>query len=76
MVGMLEAMSGIGLMMGFTGGSYVYEQIGFEMTYFTFGSILILIAIFTRIAFSCIDLKEDDSLTEPLISDAEILDTD
>ena len=46
------------------------------MTYFTFGAMLMVIAVIARIAFSCIDLKEDDPLTEPLISEEAILDAE
>ena len=55
MIGMLEAMCGIGLIIGFMGGSYIFATLGFEMTYFVFGGVLLVVAVIVRIAFACID---------------------
>ena len=68
---MLESVSGIGLIAGFLGGSYIYEMLGFKMTYTVFGGLLPVIAIFARIAFKLIDDKENATRDErePLISE-------
>ena len=58
MVGMLEAVSGIGLIAGFLGGSYVSAQLGFQTTYWVFGGLLPIVAIITRIALKLIEMRE------------------
>ena len=67
MVGMLEAMSGIGLIVGFMGGSYIFATLGFEMTYFVFGGMLPVVAVIVRIAFGCIDSQANDPLEQHLL---------
>ena len=69
MIGMLEAMCGIGLIVGFMGGSYIFATLGFEMTYFVFGGVLLVVAVIVRIAFSFIDGKSTGTLDEHLLSD-------
>ena len=73
MVGMLEAVSGIGLIGGFLGGSYVSAKLGFQKTYWVFGGLLPIVAIITRIALKLIEMRERRTapLTEPLLVEEE-----
>ena len=73
MVGMLEAVSGIGLIGGFLGGSYVSTKLGFQTTYWVFGGLLPIVAIITRIALKLIEMREKSTaaLTEPLLEPIE-----
>ena len=61
MIGMLEAVSGVGLITGFMGGSYVGNSLGFKTTYRVFGGILPVIGIFARLAFKVLEMKEERS---------------
>ena len=58
MVGMLEGVSGIGLIAGFMGGSYLGNSLGFKTTYRVFGGLLPLIGLLTRVAFKFIEMGE------------------
>lgn len=57
-VGMLEAMSGIGIVFGLMGGSVVYETMGYNAVFLLFGSLLPTMAFISRILFKCLDRKE------------------
>ncbi len=70
MVGILEAFSGVGLILGSTGGSAVFRVIGFKATYFLFGGLFPVLAIITRIALMLIEMREEKvntALEEPLL---------
>ena len=69
MVGMLEGVSGIGLIAGFMGGSYMGNSLGFKTTYRVFGGLLPLIGLLTRAAFKIIEMGEERSeeIRSPLI---------
>ncbi len=54
-VGMLEGMSGIGLVFGLLGGSVVYEGMGYQAVFIFFGGLLPCLAIISRILFKCIE---------------------
>ena len=73
MVGALEATSGAGLIVGFSGGSYMFSKLGYEMTYFVFGGLLPVVAILARVAFKLIEMEEEheDPLTYPLLAQDE-----
>ena len=61
MVGMLEGVSGIGLIAGFMGGSYVGDLLGFKTTYRVFGGILPIIGVLARLGFKAIEMGEESS---------------
>ena len=48
---MLEAVSGIGLIIGFMGGSILYEAMGYKSVFITFGSLLLIMSVLTRFCF-------------------------
>ena len=69
MMGMLEAMSGIGQILGSTGGSYMYARLGFKMTYVSFGGLLPVLAIIARIVLELIERKKiTNGIREPLLA--------
>ena len=55
MVAMLEGMSGIGIVVGQFGGSIVYEALGYRAVFVTFGLLLLVMALVTRILFMIIE---------------------
>ena len=57
MMGMLEGVSGIGLVIGLMGGSLVYESMGYEAVFITFGGLLLLMALISRLIFSCLERR-------------------
>ena len=59
-VGMLEGVSGIGLVTGLLGGSVIYEKIGYMAVFLIFGSLLPTMAIVSRLLFSCIERREQE----------------
>ena len=54
-VAMLEGMSGIGIVVGQFGGSIVYEALGYRAVFVTFGLLLLIMALVTRILFMIIE---------------------
>lgn len=58
---MLEGVSGIGLIAGFMGGSYVGDLLGFKTTYRVFGGILPIIGVLARLGFKAIEMREESS---------------
>ena len=58
---MLEGVSGIGLIAGFMGGSYVGDLLGFKTTYRAFGGILPIIGVLARLGFKAIEMREESS---------------
>ena len=58
MVGMLEGVCGIGLIIGLMGGSILYETMGYRAVFITFGSLLIVVAVLTRICLGAIAKKD------------------
>ena len=50
--GALEAMSGIGLVIGLVGGSMVYEGMGYKAVFILFGGLLPTLAVVVRILFA------------------------
>jgi len=58
MVGLLEAMSGIGLVIGLVGGSIVYDVMGYKSVFILFGSMLPIMALVTRVLFFRIERQE------------------
>lgn len=62
-VGLLEASSGTGLVVGLLGGSIIYEGMGYRAVFSIFGGLLPILAIVTRILFARIEKQEKlDSL--------------
>ena len=57
-VGMLEAMSGVGLIVGLLGGSVVYTFMGYGAVFIVFGSILEIMAFLSRGLFQCLERRE------------------
>ena len=57
-VGMLEAMSGIGLVFGLLGGSGIYEAMGYKAVFIVFGGILPVLAVLSRFMFSWIESRQ------------------
>ena len=60
-MGMLEGSSGIGLVIGLMGGSVVYEAMGYEAVFITFGGLLPIMAIISRMIFSCLERREAEA---------------
>ncbi len=54
-VGMMEGMSGVGLVLGLLGGSIIYETLGYKAVFIDFGSLLFVLAIISRLLFKCLD---------------------
>ena len=54
-VAMLEGMSGIGIVVGQFGGASVYEAMGYRAVFITFGLLLFIMALVSRILFMIID---------------------
>ena len=50
-MGLLECSVGVGLVLGLMGGSVIYDTMGYEAVFFTFGSLLLVMAIVSRIIF-------------------------
>lgn len=79
-VGLLECFSGVGLVIGLLGGSILYEGMGYRAVYTIFGSLLLVLALVTRVLFAQIEKREKlDALLsgtggqapeEPLLIDA------
>ena len=63
-MGLLEAASGVGLIIGLMGGSVVYEILGYDAVFFTFGGLLLLMAIVSRLIFSCLEKREAEAAAE------------
>ena len=57
-VGMLEAMSGVGIVTGLVGGSIVYEFMGYGAVFVVFGIILETMAFVSRGLFVCLNRRE------------------
>ena len=53
-VGMLEGVSGIGLVFGLLCGSVIYEAIGYKAVFICFGGLLPIMAIVQWLLFRCI----------------------
>ena len=51
MVGFIEAMTGIGLILGPLIGSILYSAGGYEFTFFVFGGIFLVASIFIKLIF-------------------------
>ena len=60
-VGMMEGMSGVGIVIGLLGGSAVYEAMGYEAVFITFGLILLAMAFISRGLFMLIDRKQSET---------------
>lgn len=56
-VGMLEGMSGIGIVTGLLGGSILYEAMGYEAVFITFGLILLAMAVISRTLFMLLERR-------------------
>jgi MFS family permease len=72
MVGLLEATSGIGLVIGLVGGSIVYEVMGYKSVFILFGTLLPIMALVTRVLFFRIARQErldveTSRIAEPLL---------
>ena len=65
MMGMLEGVSGIGLVIGLMGGSLVYESMGYEAVFLTFGGLLLLMALISRLIFSCLERRVEIAVEGP-----------
>ena len=50
MIAKLECVSGLGLIAGLMGGSFVGNTLGFKVTYRIFGGLLPIVGILARIA--------------------------
>ena len=59
-VGMMEAMSGIGLVFGLLGGSAIYDAMGYKAVFLLFGNLLPLLAIISRLLFRYLEQRELD----------------
>ena len=57
-MGLLESSCGVGLVLGLIGGSVVYETMGYEAVFFTFGGLLLFMAILSRLLFCCLEQSE------------------
>ena len=60
-VGMMEGMSGVGIVIGLLGGSAVYEAMGYEAVFITFGLILLAMAFISRALFMLIDRRQSET---------------
>ena len=49
LIGLLEAMVGIGLILGPILGSILYSFLGFETTFFVYGGFVVILAIIIRV---------------------------
>mmetsp|Transcript_2614 Transcript_2614/g.3539 ORF Transcript_2614/g.3539 Transcript_2614/m.3539 type:complete len:164 (-) Transcript_2614:1040-1531(-) len=58
-VGMMEGVSGVGLVFGLMGGSVIYEKMGYMAVFICFGSLLPILAVISRILFRCIERREE-----------------
>ena len=58
MIGMLEAVSGIGIIVGLMGGGYIYEKIGYMAVFLIFGTLLLVMAVVSRLLFRCLQNSE------------------
>lgn len=56
----MEGFSGIGLVFGLMGGSLVFESMGIEAVFVTFGSLLPIMAVVSRVIFSCLERRESE----------------
>ena len=63
-MGLLEAASGVGLIIGLMGGSVVYESLGYDAVFFAFGGLLLVMAIVSRLIFSCLEKREAEAAAE------------
>ena len=57
-VGMMEAMSGCGLVFGLLGGSAIYEGMGYKAVFLLFGNFLPFLAIVSWLLFRRIEQRE------------------
>ena len=57
-MGLLEASCGVGIVLGLMGGSVVYETMGYEAVFFTFGGLLLFMAIVSRLTFYFLEQAE------------------
>ena len=55
---MLEGMSGIGIVTGLFGGSIVYEVMGYEAVFMTWGMLLLAMAVISRTLFMAIESRK------------------
>lgn len=51
LIGLLEAMTGIGLIIGPIIGSSLYTVLGFKHTFFVYGGFEVILAIIIRVNF-------------------------
>lgn len=63
-VGMLEGVSGIGLVIGLLGGSFIYEKMGYMAVFLVFGSLLLVMSCVSRLVFGCIERREQEQLEQ------------
>ena len=71
-VGVLEATSGIGLVIGLLGGSIINESIGYKAVFIFFGSLLPILAVIVRVLFHCIESQEK-KLNARILTNDELL---
>ena len=72
MVGMLEGVSGIGLVFGLLGGAGLYEAMGYKAVFIVFGGLLPVNAVVSRILFKIIDraeLEKEENYQKQLLAD-------
>jgi MFS family permease len=58
-VGVLEATSGIGLVIGLLGGSIINERIGYKAVFILFGSLLPILSVIVRVLFYYIERQQN-----------------
>lgn len=59
-IGMLEAVSGIGCVAGLLGGAAIYEKLGYMNTFVGFGLLLPCLALITRTLFVFVERAEKE----------------
>ena len=59
-VGMLEGMSGIGVIIGLFGGAAIYEGMGYQAVFIVFGGLLPVMAFMSRVLFRCTEQGRAD----------------
>ena len=66
-VGLVEALTGLGLIIGPIIGSTLYSCLGYAHTFFIYGSFLVFLSIIIKLNFPGDDETSETDLEDPLL---------
>ena len=77
-VGWLEALTGLGLIMGPLIGSVLYSAVGFKHAFFIYGAFLVMLSIVIKMNFPSSHITDDEDyvyMTSAVELDEQVMDT-